>query len=96
MKKILILIQTMLIASCAHGPKCGNPEGAKVVIIDAGSCQVRVRQVTVGSDLKIPASLKGSGLAQFKLEWVEGGLSNGQIELGHFVLIPNSDSGVRP
>ena len=96
MRKIIALLSTVFLFSCAHGPKCGNPEGAKVVLAGAETCQVRIRQVTVGSDLKIPSSLKGSGLAQFQLEWVEGGLNNGQIELGHFVLIPATEPGVRP
>jgi hypothetical protein len=93
MKKVIILLQTAFLFSCAHRPKCGNPEGAKVVLIGTSSCQVRIRQVTVGSELKIPSSLKGNGLAQFQMEWIEAGLSNGQIELGHFILIPISEQG---
>lgn len=56
------------------------------------SCQVRIRQVTVGSDLKIPASLKGAALSEFALDWVEPTLQDGRIELGHFVLVPMSQS----
>lgn len=88
--QLLILTVVLFLASCAHSPKCGNPEGAKVVLVGEGSCQVRIRQVTIGSELKIPTSLKGIGLTQFSLEWVEPDLTAGKIELGHFVLIPET------
>lgn len=88
MMKSITALLLLLMISCAHDPKCGNPEGAKVILAGDGSCQIRIRQVTVGSDLKIPASFKGAGLAAFSLEWVEPGLESGKIELGHFVLVP--------
>ncbi len=91
MKKIISITSMLLISSCAHNPKCGTPEGATVVFVDEGSCHVRIRQVIVGSELKIPASLKGPGLSNFSLEWVEPELKSGQIELGHFVLVPMSN-----
>ncbi len=90
MKKFFFAISVLFIASCAHKPKCGNPEGAKLIMVDDRSCQVRIRQVTVGTDLKIPDSLKGPGLANFSLEWIEPELKSGQIALGHFVLVPMS------
>lgn len=90
MIKSIFGLLALLLISCAHSPKCGNPDGAKVILVGEGNCQVRIRQVTVGSELKIPASLKGAGLAQFSLEWVEPDLKLGQIELGHFVLVPES------
>lgn len=90
-KPFFVLMSLLCLASCAHSPKCGNPDGARVVLVGEGNCQVRIRQVTVGSELKIPASLKRVGLAQFSLEWVEPDLKSGQIELGHFVLVPESN-----
>ena len=88
MKRYIALI--LLASACAHKPLCGNPEGAKVIVTGKETCEVRIRQVTVGSDLKIPQSLKGASLAQFKLEWIEPDLKDGRIELGHFVLLPSS------
>lgn len=90
MSKILLLFFMSLLASCASRPKCGNPEGSRTILAGTTSCQVRIRQVTIGSDLKIPESLKGSLTSNFALDWQESGLVNGRIELGHFVLIPLS------
>lgn len=93
----IFLLFSLMIVGCAHSSKCGNPEGAKVVLVGENSCQVRIRQVTMGSELKIPQSLKGAALADFTLEWIEPSLDSGRIELGHFVLVPSSakkDSGL--
>lgn len=90
MKQILVSVCFLILASCTHSPKCGNPDGAKVILEGGPSCQVRIRQVTLGSELKIPASLKGPGLANFSLDWVEPTLQSGRIELGHFILVPTS------
>lgn len=90
MMKRTILFLSLVMAGCAHSPKCGNPEGARIILMGDKTCQVRIRQVTVGSEIKIPQSLKGAALADFTLEWVEPTLEAGRIELGHFVLIPSS------
>ena len=89
MKKQMILLSAIFLEACSHTPKCGNPEGARVVLIGEKSCQIRIRQVTLGTELKIPQSLKGAALADFSMEWVEPSLNSGRIELGHFVLIPS-------
>lgn len=86
----MIFLFLLALVSCTHTPKCGNPEGAKIILAGDKTCQVRIRQVTIGSELKIPHSLKGAALVDFTLEWVEPGLESGRIELGHFVLIPTS------
>ena len=82
------LVLLVLLVGCSHAPKCGNPVGAKTIVYGQNSCSVRIRQVMIGSELKIPQSLKDSQLVQFQLDWVEGRLANGRIELGHFVLVP--------
>ncbi len=87
--KYAVLLISFIAVGCAHSPKCGNPEGARVIFTGEKSCTVRIRQVTMGTELKIPKSLKGSALADFTLEWVEPTLESGRIELGHFVLIPS-------
>ncbi len=90
MMKRAILFLSMLMAGCAHSPKCGNPDGARIIFTGEKTCEVRIRQVTMGSELKIPQSLKGAALVDFTLDWVEPSLESGRIELGHFVLIPSS------
>tara|TARA_B110001454_G_C12723306_1_gene436419 strand:- start:29707 stop:30000 length:294 start_codon:yes stop_codon:yes gene_type:complete len=92
MMKRLVLSLPFVLASCAHSPKCGNPEGARIIFTGKKTCEVRIRQVTMGSELKIPQSLKGAALADFTLDWIEPTLESGRIELGHFVLIPSSNS----
>ena len=92
MKNIYLLVIIFLVG-CSHTPKCGNPVGAKTIVYGQNSCSVRIRQVTIGTELKIPQSLKDSNLGQFQLDWVDGGLSNSHIELGHFVLVPIEGSG---
>ena len=77
----------LLLASCAHNPKCGNPPEAKVILYSDQSCRVRIRQVTLGSELKIPESLRTSGFAGFKLDWADASLEGGSISLGHFILV---------
>lgn len=86
--KLAVSILVVALSGCAHRPKCGNPDGAMVVFSGKETCQVRIRQVTVGSELKIPQSLKDSSLSQYALEWVEPCMVEGRIELGHFVLVP--------
>ena len=74
--------------ACAHYKKCGNPDGAHVVYFEDKGCKVRIRQVTIGTDMKIPHSLKNESLAAFELEWIEPALKDGNILLGHFQLTP--------
>lgn len=90
MSRLSIALFGLLLSACSSLPKCGNPEGAKTILSGKDTCQVRIRQVTIGSELKIPKSLKGTGLSQFALEWVEPGMVDGRIDLGHFVLVPKS------
>lgn len=90
--KIVICALVFVLSGCSHLPKCGNLEGSGVVLAGKDTCQVRIRQVTVGSNLKIPESLKNSNLSQFTLEWVEPDLKDGRIELGHFVLVQSSQT----
>ncbi len=87
MRHTLLLFAITLLSACASKPKCGNPEGARYVLAGASTCQVRIRQVNIGSDFAIPQSLKEKLSLDFILEWQEARLMNGQIEVGHFVLV---------
>ena len=91
MKKIFSLV-TMTLAGCATGPKCGDLAQARTVYVQAKSCEIRIRQVTIGSELKIPESLKRPDLAGMELQWVEPGVIGGQVILGHFILAPRSQN----
>jgi hypothetical protein len=90
MRSIMLLC---ILAGCAHKPICGNPPGSMTVFENDKSCTVRIRQVTIGSDLKIPESLKNPGLVSMTLEWIEPGLTDGRISLGHFELVPPPGGG---
>ena len=92
MKLVFICSILFFLNSCANKPKCGNPEGARSVLTGSSSCQVRIRQVTIGSDFNIPESLKGKLTSDFTLDWQETRLIDGRIELGHFVLIQESST----
>lgn len=86
-----ILFYTGIISifeGCVHAPRCGNPEGAKVILEGKQSCVVRIRQVIIGADLAIPESLKNPELADAEILWVEPSLVDGKIVGGHFVIIP--------
>lgn len=88
MKNILNCGIILLFTGCAHTPKCGYPEGAKVISEGKTTCLVRIRQVEIGSDLKIPESLKKPELTLMELTWVEPVFTSGQVIMGHFKLVP--------
>lgn len=90
--KISITILLLSLSGCASGPRCGDPVEARAVYVKKTSCEIRIRQVTVGTDLKIPESLKRLDLAGMELQWVEPGVVGGQVALGHFVLVPQSQT----
>ena len=83
----------LVIAGCATSPKCGNPSGANTIYIGAKTCEVRIRQVVIGSKMQIPESLKGPALATHELTWADSILVDGNIQVGHFVLIPKTSGG---
>ncbi|HEY8271343.1 MAG TPA: hypothetical protein VIG33_10690 [Pseudobdellovibrionaceae bacterium] len=91
MKQGLILVISWLMGACAHTPRCGNPDGAKIIFVEGPTCKVRIRQVTVGSEMKVPESLKNTNFSSFQIEWIEPSVNEGRVSLGHFELVP-SDS----
>jgi hypothetical protein len=88
--KLLIIISASIFYGCVHSPKCGNLEGARIVYTGTNSCLVRIREVTIATNLKIPESMKDSDLVRLELGWVEPIMKDGQIVLGHFILSPKS------
>lgn len=93
--KYISLCLLLTAFGCATQPKCGYPTGNRMVYKEGKTCEVRIGQVTIGSDLKIPASLKGPGLSAFSLTWVESGLVNGEIAFGHFALVQKNSPGTK-
>lgn len=85
-----LLLIALAVSGCATAPKCGNPVSTNTVYMDSKTCDVRIRQVVIGSKLQIPESLKGSDLASYEMTWVESKLVDGKIQLGHFALIPKT------
>lgn len=85
MKKVLVsTFISLVFSACAHKPTCTGT--ANAVYDASGTCVVRIRSVTVASDLNIPQSLRESA-SQLRLEWVESSFTNGQVVVGHFVLV---------
>lgn len=90
-----LILTLPLLTGCATTPKCGNPAAANLVYSDPKTCEVRIRQVVIGSKMQIPESLKGPSLASYEMTWVDSVLLDGKIQVGHFVLVPKSSGGSR-
>lgn len=80
-----LVLTLMLFVGCAHKPNCGILPEAKTVLYP-NSCRVRIKQVVIGQDLKIPQSLK-KDLALFEVGWEEPESKNGKIETGRFIIL---------
>lgn len=83
--RYLILSLVLFIVSCAHKPNCGTLPEAKAVFYP-NSCKVRIRQVVIGQDLKIPQSLKND-LNILEMGWEDPESKNGKIEMGRFIIL---------
>lgn len=73
---------------CANGTESFRP-----VLDSSNSCNVRIRQVIVGTDVKTPASVAiDGGAVNWAYDWTPSEFKNGQIELGHVILKPQPAS----
>jgi hypothetical protein len=90
MKSLISALCGLLVSGCAHGNRCGDLKNIGTVYVSDRSCETRIRQVVIGSEMNIPASLKEQNLTDWKLGWKESALENGRIETAHFELIPPS------
>lgn len=88
MKSFNTALIALLISGCAHGNRCGDPKNVGTVYVNDRSCEPRIRQVVIGSEVNVPASVKEQGLSNWKLAWKESTLEDGRIEAGHFQLLP--------
>jgi len=89
MRAGLILI-CLSVFGCATKTVCpSGGEPFRPVFDSANSCKVRIRQVVIGSDIKMPKSISfNGGTLNWNYEWKESEFKRGQIELGHLVLRP--------
>jgi hypothetical protein len=88
MKVLNAVLITLFISGCAHGNRCGDLKNVGTVYVSDRSCEPRIKQVVIGSEMNIPTSLKEQNLTDWKLAWKESALENGRIEAGHFQLSP--------
>ncbi len=83
-----------LVASCILAPGCATKticangsESFRSVLDPNASCKVRIRQVVVGTDIRVPSSIAfDSAAVNWSYEWAESEFKAGQIMLGHIVL----------
>lgn len=86
--RFIIFSLAIYIVGCSSLPKCGNPDGAMVVLTGKNSCEVRIRQVSVGHDIKLPKDNQSRKPSEYNTVWRDSVLINGEIDMGHFVLVP--------
>ena len=87
MRLLLMSLSCLALAACANQPACGDAPGAKAVYF-RHSCKPRIDQIIIGSDLNIPTNIKDDALANFNLDWSDPSVKNGQVDLGHYDLVP--------
>lgn len=87
---IVTLLGTLILMGCATKTVCANgPEPFRPVLDPSHSCRVRIRQVIVGSEIKVPGSIAlGKSGVNWSYDWIESEFKDGQIVLGHLVLKP--------
>jgi hypothetical protein len=90
MRAIIVVVLIVLagLLGCATKTICANGTESYRPVLDPGnSCKIRVRQVMVGTDVKLPTTLAIDGDAiNWTYDWVGSEFKNGQIELGHVIL----------
>ncbi len=90
--KYLLLAMALLVAGCANQAICGDSADARTVYFK-NSCRPRIREVIIGSELKIPSNIKKDALANFDLKWMDPSFDGGKVSLGHYDLVPKNASG---
>ena len=86
--KYFLVLSVLVLSSCVTSTACKTPDGARVVLSSTGTCTVRIRQVMIGSEMKIPEKLKSNAYSGYRLDWVDGSVTGNKIVLGHFILVP--------
>lgn len=94
MKRLIIVatIALLLPGACVTKQICANgQESFRQVLDPENGCKVRIRQVVVGSEIKLPASTPIDGSAVvWTYDWIGSEFKGGQLELGHMILRPES------
>jgi len=86
----IVCMSIVVLTGCASKTICANgSESFRAVLDPANSCKVRIRQVVVGTDIKLPASVAmDSGNINWSYGWSDSEFKDGQIVLGHVVMKP--------
>lgn len=79
----------LVLGGCVSKTVCGLPEDSRIVFASAKTCDLRIRKVTIGSDLGIPAAMRSEGLTRFAVRWVDPKMEGAELHTGHFVLDGN-------
>ncbi len=87
---LLITVPLIFTFGCATKTICANgTESFRPILDPVNSCKVRIRQVVVGTDIKLPPSLAfDSGRVNWAYDWTPSELKNGQVDLSHIILRP--------
>ncbi len=91
MKRNLTFAFMIAFSGCAHRTPCREGNGPSAVYVTENSCDVRIKQVTIGSELPIPESLKKEDMAAWTTDWVAPEFKDGRVVFGHFVLSPKKE-----
>lgn len=94
--KTLMMFAAFALVGCSTAPKCGSSANSETIFSDPKTCSVRIRQVLVATKMNLPNSVKSSDLTAWELDWQDSDLKDGRIQLGHFVLTPQTTSGSKP
>ena len=84
----LLVPLTLFFTACASTPKCGPSTSKSAVYFNAKTCDVRIKEVIIGSELSIPEALKESDQVTHDVSWAGTSVQDGKIQAGHFVLSP--------
>lgn len=90
MRTFLIGVIAVAVSGCTTKTVCANgSESFRAVLDPENKCQVRIRQVVIGSEVALPKTLKlPEANAMWGYRWVDSELHDGSVKLGHFELVP--------
>lgn len=83
MNKIIIIIMTICLISCASSKKCPNVEGFNSVI-EKGSCKIRIRNTFFADQLSSDTKEKLKQGQQAEFIWVPTVTKNQAVVPAHF------------
>lgn len=82
------IIFAAVLSGCATHSKCPQWKDTHSVYSDDGSCTIRTRRVTVGTESPTPATLRNSNNYDSDVTWEPAKYENGKLVTGHFLVTP--------